>query len=65
MRIFRGFQFWKLEENLGALILNKVEEARKEARLKEFKEQRAWRWSILGPRSRSRGIKLLLNFVLI
>ena len=42
-----------------------MEEARKEARLKDFKEQRAWRWSILGLRSRSRCIKLLLNFVLI
>ena len=42
----------------------KVEEARREARLKEFKEQRAWRWSILGLKSRSRGIRLNLHFVL-
>ena len=42
----------------------KVEEARREARLKAFQEQRAWRWSILGLKSRSRGIKLYLHFVL-
>ena len=41
-----------------------MEEARREARLKEFQEQRAWRWSILGLKSRSRGIKLNLHFVL-
>ena len=64
MRIFRGFQFWKLEENLGALILNKVEEARREARLKDFKEQRTRRWSILGLKSRSRGIDLNFDLVL-
>ena len=45
-------------------LTNKVEEARREARLKDFKEQRAWRWSILGLKSRSRGIDLFLHFVL-
>ena len=45
-------------------LTNKVEEARREARLKGFKEQRAWRWSILGLKSRSRGIDLYLHLVL-
>ncbi|CAN6580892.1 unnamed protein product [Malus baccata var. baccata] len=40
---------------------NKVEEARKEARLKDFKEQRAWRWSILGLKSRSRDLGPSIN----
>ncbi|KAM1277313.1 hypothetical protein ACFX13_030430 [Malus domestica] len=42
----------KYMRNKESLIL--VEEARREARLKDFKEQRAWRWSILGLKSRSR-----------
>ena len=45
-------------------LTNKVEEARREARLKDFKDQRTWRWSILGLKSRSRGIDLYLHFIL-
>ncbi|KAB2602701.1 S ribonuclease [Pyrus ussuriensis x Pyrus communis] len=49
-----GLLFWRLEENQRSSKSIKVEESRREAKLKEFQEQRAWRWSILGLRSRSR-----------
>ncbi|CAN6678289.1 unnamed protein product [Malus baccata var. baccata] len=49
-----GFSTLETQGEPRSTLSNKVEEARREARLKDFKEQRAWRWSILGLKSRSR-----------